>query len=602
MKKNYTESEAVTQKTGLIILAALFLPASFFFQPNMGSLAPTISHNTTVWIAATLLISSAILFVIKAKRINFPTYWLTLSAFPASILLLGFIVDNFIPISWLSRQFYVLAGFLFLISLFQFNFRTRQIETAMLIILCAAVIHALYGISQILWPGISPFIIPNSRNVPYSTFQQINLHATFQATSLLISFYLLSRPRFRNPQPFEIVLLIAAVFFSAFIVAYSGSRIGLISAITGLIIIFGCSWRKYAIQKRMFLITVSVLLLAAALGSKGIEKSSDKISSLATTNELGVATASTSTRINIYRVSFDLFLEAPFTGYGVGSFEKQWIRGKSEYLIHHPEASFPSARMSHPHNELLLWLIEGGMISILGMLITAISILIAAFRCGLNRGLIYLSLPLPLILHTQVELPFYISNIPWLLLMFLLFIPLSGGTRTKQLKLTLPARLFYCGSAIAIFTFVTWLMIDTIRANQSIQNFLASKPKQPELLTTALRNPFFNDMAEHFVMRWALLNDLHAGANTFSPQFIKWAEGYIEYVPSSQLYIDLSRAYLSIEENEKALATIERGIRAYPDLEKLHKSKDLLLYLIDNKISSAVPVAAPIQQQDTPVQ
>ncbi|MDX2424358.1 MAG: hypothetical protein QNK43_16985, partial [Amphritea sp.] len=175
-------SKIKPQQAGLWLLGFLFLPATLFFQPNLGGEGMSISHNITLWIAAIFVISGATLLMLQTKRFSYTTYWLPMAALPISIIILGFIVDNFLPTEWLFRQLYIFGGFLFLIALFQFRFTPRDVERVLMIILLAGIIHGLYGISQILWPNILPLLITPSKGTPYSIFQQINIHASFQAT------------------------------------------------------------------------------------------------------------------------------------------------------------------------------------------------------------------------------------------------------------------------------------------------------------------------------------------------------------------------------------------------------------------------------------
>ena len=121
--------------------------------------------------------AAATLLMLRDKQFNYPTLWLAMAALPLGMTLLGFIVENFLPTEWLFRQLYILGGFMFVIALFQFRFSPRDIQRSLIIILIAGIAHGLYGISQILWPGILPLVITPSNKIPYSIFQQINIHA-----------------------------------------------------------------------------------------------------------------------------------------------------------------------------------------------------------------------------------------------------------------------------------------------------------------------------------------------------------------------------------------------------------------------------------------
>ncbi|WP_170167530.1 PglL family O-oligosaccharyltransferase [Amphritea balenae] len=600
MQSSKTSTAITPQTTGLLLIALLFLPASFFFQPNLGGEGLSISHNITVWIAAVLTISSATLLILKQQILYYPKMLLALAAVPVSLILLGFIVDSFLPGEWLFRQLYILGGFLFLLALFQFNFSPRNIETALLIFLVAAIVHALYGISQIYWPKIIPTLRTPSNGTPYSIFQQINLHASFQATALLVSLYLLSRPLCRfsalKTRPASLLIILSTVFLSSFIVAYSGSRVGLLSATVGVIIMLLCFWRIYLTRKPLMALIIIAVISATLLGSQGINRSAAKLDALATTNSEGIAVSGASSRVNIYAVALSLFKQEPFTGYGIGSFQKVWLDEKATYLDKHPDALFPKERLSHPHNEFMFWLVEGGLIAITGILITLIAILYAALSCGWRRGTAYLALLLPIGLHTQVELPFYISNISWFMLLFLIFIVVRHHTKQRKIRLSRSAELTSGAAASLLLVGTTVVMLQAIQANTSIVRFLQGRMAEPALLESALQSPVFRDTAEIHLMRTLLLRELNAGQGSFAPQFISWAEPVIEYKPITQLYIDLARAYLAVGQPEQALQTIRKGQRYYPALPEIASAAKQIENLISAPASASDPGLLPETQ------
>lgn len=575
-------SQMKPQQLGLILLGLLFLPATLFFQPNLGGEGMSISHNITVWIAAVLIITAATLTMLKSKQFSYPTAWLAMAALPISIIMLGFIVDSFLPTQWLFRQLYILGGFLFLISLFQFRFTTRDVEKTLTILLLSGIVHGLYGVSQIFWPAIAPFLITPSKEIPYSVFQQINIHASFQATILITGFYLLSRPVTLKSSPMLSLILLSSIFLSCFIVAYSGSRTGLIAAASGVIILTLCNWRCFLNRKTLSIAVFIAVTAALFLGSQGIQRSTQKLGDLTDKSSVGVSESGSNSRINIYKISFEVFKQQPVSGHGIGSFQKVWHDQKVDYLKRFPKANLPPDRLTHPHNELMFWIVEGGVIAIGGILITVIAILYASFCCGWRRGVNYIALFIPIGLHTQVEFPFYISNIPWFLLLFLIYLILRHRQKTKNLRFSRPAGIAIGAFSVTLCLSFTLLMLQTIQANNSIIKFLKTNMTEPALLKPALRNPFFQDTAEYHLVRIMLLRELNAQIGEFSPQFISWAKPFIEYTPLPQLYIDLSRAYLSTGQSSKALETIQKGVARYPKIGKLIQSEILIKEIIEN--------------------
>lgn len=582
-------------KHGLILFAITFLIAPFFFQPNLGGEGLSISHNATVWIAATLLMAAAVFTLLKSQRFHYPAYWLPLLALPLSVILCGFLVEIFLPYQFLLRELYILGGLLFLFALFQFRFSTTARESLLLILIISGALHALYGIIQIIWPGLAPTVITYSTGIPYSTFQQINLQASYQATTLISCLYLISRPRIASCYSLLAIVILVTTFLSSFIVAYSGSRVGLLSGLIGLTIILLCRWPQLGLRKPLLVSFIILVILGGFAGKEGLARTGTKLQETA-------EESLKDSRKNIYAIAFELFKEQPVQGYGIGSFQKEWHSQKVEYLARQPEANLPPERLSHPHNELMFWVVEGGMLVISGIIITLGAAVTAALKCGWRRGLSYLALLVPVSLHTQVELPFYISNIHWLLMMTLLFLILSHSRTSSQVSLSRAAILTAKTSAVAVFVSVTLFMAHSIYANNAIIRFLEGRQTEPLVLQPALENAFFRDQAELYFMRALLMRDIQAQQNRFAPQFIEWAEPFIEYTPVPQLYIDLAQAYLITDKQLKALDIINRGAAIYPIDKNIGAARDVIRDAVDATRSERTehPARPPADQDQSP--
>lgn len=581
------------QKTGLILFGIIFLIAPFFFQPNLGGEGLSVSHNTTVWIAATLLITVSVFMLLKTAQFRYPRNWFTLLAMPASVIACGFLVDIFLPYQFLLRELYILGGLFFLFALFQFKFSTSSKESLLFILMLGGVLHALYGVSQIFWPGLAPEVITYSTGTPYSTFQQINLQASYQATVLLITLYLLSRRGVMQQGTLQQLLIFSAVLLSSFIIAYSGSRVGVLSGLAGLVIILACRWRQLMSNKFFLVVFFALIATGSMLGKSGLASTGVKLQKTAEENLRDV-------RKNIYAVAVDLFIDQPIQGYGIGSFQKEWHKEKVNYLTNNPDADFPADRLSHPHNELMFWIVEGGLLVIAGILISLGAVITSTLKCGWRRGVTYLALLLPIGLHTQVELPFYISNIHWFMMMTLVFLILSHNQSKTTVKLSKAATLTTKGTAMIVLIGVTFFMIHSIKANHAIIQFLKSRHTQPMLLQPAMENAFFRDQAELYFMRTLLMREAQSQKTEFSPKFISWAEQFIEYTPVPQLHIDLAQAYLINKQPDKAVAIINKGAAIYPANRNIQAAKELVYEAV--KKANTEPQAAPALPQATQAQ
>ncbi|MGR5542485.1 O-antigen ligase family protein, partial [Vibrio campbellii] len=75
--------------------------------------------------------------------------------------------------------------------------------------------------------------------------------------------------------------------------------------------------------------------------------------------------------------------------------------------------------MDHPHNETLYWGVEGGIIPLVGLLLTAILTFTRVAQAKKGTRLALLALFVPILLHSQLEYPFYHSAIHWVTLIIL---------------------------------------------------------------------------------------------------------------------------------------------------------------------------------------
>ncbi|MCV6611091.1 MAG: Wzy polymerase domain-containing protein [Amphritea sp.] len=570
-----------------------FLSHLSFSSLIWGGEGLSVSHNTTVWIAATLFTTVAVFMLFKTAQFRYPRNWFTLLAMPASVIACGFLVDIFLPYQFLLRELYILGGLFFLFALFQFKFSTSSKESLLFILMLGGVLHALYGVSQIFWPGFAPEVITYSTGTPYSTFQQINLQASYQATVLLITLYLLSRRGVTQRGTLQQLLIFSAVLLSSFIIAYSGSRVGVLSGLAGLVIIFVCRWRQLMSNKFFLVVFFALIATGSMLGKSGLASTGVKLQKTAEENLRDV-------RKNIYAVAVDLFIDQPIQGYGIGSFQKEWHKEKVNYLTNNPDADFPADRLSHPHNELMFWIVEGGLLVIAGILISLGAVITSALKCGWRKGVTYLALLLPIGLHTQVELPFYISNIHWFMMMTLVFLTLSHNQSVISVNLSNAAIKLTKATTVSVFTLVTVFMIHSIRANDAIIQFFKNEGTQPIILKSAMNNPFFKDQAELYFMRAIFTNEINKGNPSFAPKFIEWAEPFIEYTPVPQLHIDLAQAYLIVGEEDKAFEILNRGRSIYPRNKFIKQAEEYISQASEDSTES--PQAAPALPQATQAQ
>lgn len=549
------------------ILSLLFLISPLYSQVNIGGSGLALTYNIPVWASASWLMGLALLHITNTRKFTYPSLWLFFISFPVIIIVTSVLGTVDQPITWLFRLLYILGGLAFLLSLFQFNISPSQLDKILYIIVIASGIHALIGVAQIHTPELALLWVSNPAGlVPRGIFQQINVHISFLSTGLIISLYLISRPSFRTRSTIVKLSLLFIFPVALYIIMASGSRIGLLSIALSLPLVFWSRYTQLRHHKKFLAILFLVSCCAIFAGKAGIEKTVDK------SVQLSDASYSTA-RVAMYTIGLELVAKEPVSGYGTGGFLKAWNLQASDFIQRHPETVLPPY-VTHPHNELLFWMIEGGLPSVLGIVIVIIGIGIALVRCGFQRGGAYAAMLLPISLHTQVELPFYISALHWFLWLFLIYLALSHATKMVVINLSAAASKSLQVVACLFAILVTVFMFNTARAQADLYDFLYNKsPKQP-YLQLALNNLYFKPAAEQVAMRSMLYVSIENNDREKVQGFVDWAERYVAHSPELKMYEDLISASLYLKPEGNGCDAIHSGLAMYAHNKPLQEAAE----------------------------
>ena len=576
------------QKLFFGLFGLLFLVAPFYYQPNMGGEGLNLPYNSSIWIIACWIIAAASFIVHRTSTLILPKHWLGLAMLPIGAIFTGLIAENNNPTEWLVRCAVIIGGYLLFISFFQFRLNGRHLDRSLYIILIMGIIAGIYGAIQ-----TQPHF--HLRDfLPYSTghqivgiFQQVNLQASMMATLLIVVYYLISRPTIKNMGWIVKVAICIAALLASFSIAQTGSRVGLLGAVVGLLILLIGRWNTIKRSQPLLLSVVIIATFAGAfIGSSGLLKTVNKF-------DRAIGGMNTDVRWQIYSLSWDTFLEKPLLGHGLGSFQKVFQERRGALPDNEQTIALKSSpRYSHPHNELIFWMIEGGIVSIIGILAAAIYTLKQCWRVGKQRGLGYISLLVPIILHTQVELPFYISNTHWLLLLFLLFFIHQQEKKVVRLHaLSNSAQTLFPIVCISTALIGSIFLTHAQVANAGIISYLKSRQTQTTYLKTALNNYYYRDLA----VRLLLVRDMRIAIkhNETKPitDFLHWASSNIRIIPDVGLYLEMIIAYDALKQFTERDDTLEKALSIYlnhPRLDKLKADLDKRS-AITNTASVATP-------------
>jgi len=236
----------------LLYFGVLLLFSSMYSSPSIGGTGFSLSFNISVWVFALCFITAGLLALTNNKKLTLPNFWLSFLLFPSILIANSLLMEINQPITWLFRLLYILGGLFFLCSLFQFSITTSTLDRLLLVLIICMGLHALLGCLQIHAPHLQPNWVPRQMDhVPRSLFQQINMHVSFLATGLISSLYLISRPSFHLSTLLTKSIIVISFSLGLYIIAASGSRIGLLSILLGIPLVLGARYKLLRHHKKL---------------------------------------------------------------------------------------------------------------------------------------------------------------------------------------------------------------------------------------------------------------------------------------------------------------------------------------------------------------
>lgn len=555
-----------------IMLAVLFILAPLYYHPNLGGEGLRIPNNSTIWLVALIFIAYSLNKVIKSETFQLPRYFLYIAAFPILVTLSSFIAGVEQPLAWLFRILFILGGLAFFFSLFQHKLKQGRWDRLLLLIALTGLIHAGTGLMQIWLHADMPYFLPKSpEGVPSGLFQQINNQATYLVTVIALSFYLASRPLLFKRLFVIQALLVIVVAISGFIVGVSGSRIGLLTLLLALPVIM-ISRRKHLSRNKL----LSSMLLVGVVGGLFISflPGSSKLVDKTVAMQSGY---SGSARLGIYNISLNLLAEEPVFGHGIGSFGRVFQQHRPQFYQAHSDAVLPKEYVSHPHNELIQWMVEGGVTALIGIILVVIGTILALRRSGTSRAWVYFGLMLPIALHTQVELPLYMSALHWFTLLTLMAMPFLSLVSIRQNHMTVYSKSLASISVLLITLIFMAFLIHTIRANWDFVAFYKGEQSENPL-PIAKKNPYLSEQAQWIDMSAMMYSSMQYGQTANVEFYTKWGEQRLKQRPDVDLYRKLTDAYEYLGDKEAYCRTANQGLAMYPQAERLKRAVEFCQY------------------------
>lgn len=540
----------------------LFITGFSYFQQHPGGFGLEMSFNTFTWIPLSITLGFGLFCIVKSRLFIHSTLSSRLAVCTGIMLLPAYFPGSESLID-LGRFYALVAGLLFLVCLHQLRLDSRQIIQLSLFILLGVSLQAAFGWFQAL-ELLPEGFLGYSRDLPrpFGIFRQPNVMASFMATGLALSAYLLGKlPEENRISVWYRFLCFAVPILVLPVILVLNSRVGWLGALIGVGLLG--PWLVRRPRSKDLLCWLIALTIGIGLGLLHL-----------TTSEAGLAQAANKLRIDpvrmeMYPIAFRLFLEHWMTGVGFGNFEASFNEFAAGLYAAGSAEPIGVRNLHHPHNELLFWAVEGGIVSLLGLLLAAWFVLQRALALDWPKAMAFVGLLFPIALHTQTEYPFYHSAIHWLLFIFIIFMldRESAEPRTLSVRTTV----LYSTAGVLIPVAVSLFMVTTLHAAAVLQRYERVAGTSPETLFSIVNPMVWRDRLLWAVRTNLMYAGIARGDRSEVEPFIELVRENLEHKPRWQQYQDLIFAHDFLGQVEQADAVMAEAQYRYPqnDFQRL---------------------------------
>lgn len=519
--------------------------------PSAGGLAFT--RNNIGWISLCLVGSWGLYNQYKrGKALLIPKFWLVGLAGVIIATSSFWLADTTFLSNGLWLPVGLFAAWVFVLLIYNSTLSLHKPEWLILILLSVCFAQVLLG----LWQVFHGFMLQYTGDLPSykltkitGTFNQRNLYASFVATGVACAVYLFSYKeetiigKFVIPSNVLNKVLLVFTGLATFTLLLTDSRIGIYSCALSLFLILIAKYRK---PKEIIKPTLSIAIgfICAQVIVATVYESQTKDFS------------NTSSRQLMYEVSYEAVKDKVIFGHGLGSFEKVYIE-KLGYLaekghVNSSELKGRPQNLTHPHNELLYWGVQGGLVSIFGLLILAGSIIALLSKEGLIQLLKYSALLIPTALHLMVEFPFYISLLHLIIAIFILAYITVKIPSKKDYSLTLQGTRVTSKIMIVLMMFVTIILGANAYSLNQASTFEYALNKDTEKLSNVALTLGWSDSFQALKLKYEA--NVAARHNVLEPQvaYLDWLERQVMVTPRLNYYFHLFSIYKVLEKEREA--------------------------------------------------
>ncbi|NQZ49007.1 MAG: O-antigen ligase C-terminal domain-containing protein [Moritella sp.] len=544
-------------KKGFFITFAVYmLIGMHYFQHNGGGSGLHLPFNAIGWMFISTLIGIGLWqATVQGKLVYSP---LSLMFIAATLVMLMPVLyaDPIVAGLSYTRLFGLIGGLLFFIALQQLQLNQQQRLLLLYLILAAVFIEALFSLVQYyLLPVNNTVGYQKIANRPYGIFQQPNVSASFLTTGIALALYLLTLTKLdeKNKRLFCYV----TTFMAVIPVVLLQSRTGYLSLLIAPLLLLPWAWQQLrdTAQSKSLLLWLVCGVIAVGIGAYSLETAEKVARSAAYLTDPGA-------RVPIYLHSLSMWLDKPLLGWGYGSFEVAYLNSYSDALSQGLALPGSPENLDHPHNELLYWGIEGGLVALSGIALLVVGFLRIILKQPLWQALALLGLVFPLVLHSQTEYPFYHAIVHWIVFLTLVWYIGSryGNTKTIAFSYTFLLRTL----ALLIPLVTTAFMVTTLHTNKLLTQYERSDRSDITPLTEVVNPVAWITRLEFNAMMYRLQIAMYNNDIEELNNYIDWAAEISQKTPRANIYINWVRVLTKLGKNAEAKVLMQQTAHLYP--------------------------------------